>query len=418
MKFEAESVITKIVLWCTILNRKTLKSFCFVIIYQNFYIYRIEIGEVAPQSKCVRETLRFMFRSKRTSLIKRLWKLRIRNEHETSCQTEEFELEPEGCFSNTESNSEGCGCCNSRASNTEILVRTNLLKKLEEHQLEMLIQAVESKGADLSACILLPRDNAGTTAVDPHVLSCQVWRWPGLRESNQMRRLPGCRSAKDPVYTCCNPYHWSRLCQPDRAPSEGDCDPLRGGLYPGSLTTNGEGETGTREWCRLAYWELATRVGRQFSVEPESVNVFTCLPHGDGLCLATLAQTAPGPPPDAVRRTRLKIGLGVTLSTEPDGVWVYNRSENPIFVNSPTLDDPDSRTLLVYRVPSGHCLNIFDRTKPNKRIYYRSNCSPSGPVDPNSVRISFAKGWGPKYSRQEVTSCPCWLEVLLKAPCR
>lgn len=70
------------------------------------------------------------------------------------------------------------------------------------------------------------------------------------------------------------------------------------------------GETGTREWCRLAYWELATRVGRQFSVEPESVNVFTCLPHGDGLCLATLAQTAPGPPPDAVRRTRLKIGLG------------------------------------------------------------------------------------------------------------
>lgn len=214
MKFEAESVITKIVLWCTILNQKTLKSFYFVIIYQNFYIYRIEIGEVAPQSKCVRETLRFMFRSKRTSLIKRLWKLRIRNEHETSCQTEEFELEPEGCFSNTESNSEGCGCCNSRASNTEILVRTNLLKKLEEHQLEMLIQAVESKGADLSACILLPRDNAGTTAVDPHVLSCQVWRWPGLRESNQMRRLPGCRSAKDPVYTCCNPYHWSRLCQP------------------------------------------------------------------------------------------------------------------------------------------------------------------------------------------------------------
>lgn len=73
------------------------------------------------------------------------------------------------------------------------------------------------------------------------------------------------------------------------------------------------GETGSREWCKLAYWELATRVGRQFSVEPESVNVFTCLPHGDGLCLATLAQTAPEPPPDTVRRTRLKIGLGKSL---------------------------------------------------------------------------------------------------------
>lgn len=41
----------------------------------------------------------------------------------------------------------------------------------------------------------------------------------------------------------------------------------------------------------------------------------------------------------------------------------------------------------------------------------------TGPVDIHSVRISFAKGWGPKYSRQEVTACPCWLEVLL-SPCR
>lgn len=40
-----------------------------------------------------------------------------------------------------------------------------------------------------------------------------------------------------------------------------------------------------------------------------------------------------------------------------------------------------------------------------------------GPVDIYSLRISFAKGWGPSYSRQEVTSCPCWLEVML-SPCR
>lgn len=113
------------------------------------------------------------------------------------------------------------------------------------------------------------------------------------------------------------------------------------------------------------------------------------------------------------------------LSQEADGVWAYNRSESPIFVNSPTLDDPESRTLLVYRVPPGFCLNIFDRTKILQLPYCSgttrtSNQAPgfaSGPVDINSVRISFAKGWGPKYSRQEITSCPCWLEVLL-APCR
>lgn len=116
---------------------------------------------------------------------------------------------------------------------------------------------------------------------------------------------------------------------------------------------------------------------------------------------------------------------GLTLSQEADGVWAYNRSESPIFVHSPTLDDPESRTLLVYRVPPGFCLNIFDRAKilqlpcggggggGNQAAGFVT----SGPIDINSVRISFAKGWGPKYSRQEVTSCPCWLEVLL-APCR
>lgn len=106
---------------------------------------------------------------------------------------------------------------------------------------------------------------------------------------------------------------------------------------------------------------------------------------------------------------------GVTLSQEGDGVWAYNRSDSPIFINSPTLEDPESRTLLVYRVPPGHCLNIFNADKASCSRHW--DYSGTGPVDPNSVRISFAKGWGPNYSRQEVTACPCWLEVLL-APCR
>lgn len=51
---------------------------------------------------------------------------------------------------------------------------------------------------------------------DPHLLSCQTWRWPDLANSAELKKLPVCHSAKDPVYVCCNPYHWSRLCKPGK----------------------------------------------------------------------------------------------------------------------------------------------------------------------------------------------------------
>lgn len=140
---------------------------------------------------------------------------------------------------------------------------------------------------------------------------------------------------------------------------------------------------------------------------------------------------------------------GVTLSREPDGMWIYNRSSAPVFVHSPTLSDMDSRSTHVFRVPPGHCLRAFDHMKyvPPEKLKWKSIfpsyfnllmlticlfsraakesyvCQSTipgavtGPIDKYSVRISFVKGWGPNYQRTEVISCPCWLEVLL-SPCR
>lgn len=56
------------------------------------------------------------------------------------------------------------------------------------------------------------------------------------------------------------------------------------------------------------------RVGRFYPVDVPAVNVFSAQPHGDGLCLSTLAQHSFSPPPDSVRRTRAKIGLGNYLT--------------------------------------------------------------------------------------------------------
>lgn len=206
------------------------------------------------------------------------------------------------------------GCCGGDVSQDDdeqrdpgrLLRCKELLKTLKENQLEMLLTAVESYGADLGSCVLVPRqqrpaedypyeqqheqqqyhgsrphrhhtrhfhqrryrhyrhhrsnrhhrsssveddqesccsasedsssaspmrsarNGGGVVAApvrgsaaersagalcDPHLLCCQIWRWPDLEHSSELKRLPMCHSAKDPVYICCNPYHWSRLCR-------------------------------------------------------------------------------------------------------------------------------------------------------------------------------------------------------------
>lgn len=158
----------------------------------------------------------FMFRTKRNTLAKRLWKARVvKREHEASGETETFSSSPTPsycccCCSNKHTNS----CSQQQQCYSAEMVRSDLLKRLKESQLEMLLAAIESRGADLSACVLLPRDQP--PLLDPRLLCCQLWRWPDLRQAAELKRLPVCRSSKDTVYICCNPYHWSRLCKPGK----------------------------------------------------------------------------------------------------------------------------------------------------------------------------------------------------------
>uniref|UniRef100_A0A3Q2XR19 SMAD family member 6a n=1 Tax=Hippocampus comes TaxID=109280 RepID=A0A3Q2XR19_HIPCM len=159
-------------------------------------------------------------------------------------------------------------------------------------------------------------------------------------------------------------------------------------------------------WCSVAYWEQRTRVGRLYPAYEASLNIFYDLPQGTGLCLSQNSSS--------IQQIRSKIGHGIVLSREPDGVWVYNRSQHPVFVHSPTLDLLSARGMSVKRVMPGFSLKMFDYECSNwmaeKGLKPESQ---EGPWDPHSVRMSFAKGWGPCYSRQFITSCPCWLEVLL-----
>lgn len=198
----------------------------------------------------------FMFRRKRNCLTKRLWKARIkrdnevRSKRETMCSvttTAAISDDDDCCGGGGAPRSrhrrpggpgrltkeekcdggvglvlgghhdgkegESCGgssCCSPLSD--EGLLRHAVLKRLKDQQLEMLVEAVESGGAGVSTCVLVPK----SLLPEPQLLCCQIWRWPDLRSTAELRRTPACSSASDPIYTCCNPYHWSRLCEPGK----------------------------------------------------------------------------------------------------------------------------------------------------------------------------------------------------------
>ncbi|KAM9294698.1 mothers against decapentaplegic homolog 6-like [Gastrophryne carolinensis] len=308
-----------------------------------------------------------------------------------------------------------------------------LFKKLRDEQLWQLAEAVESKGRWDCGCVWIPLEGRpGKQALPPQVLLCKLYRWPDLRVPAELKRLSQCenywRKSTEGNAVCCNPFHYSRLLPPDpttllpykarenpRPPK-----PLHTLINQGSSfcnvrgvhdTTLSRGSQRDGPWCKLAYWEHRTRVGRLFSVSEPSVHIFHDLPKGSGFCLGFLGTGARS---DTVRRTRKKIGQGLTLSHEQGEVWVYNRSEHPVFINSPTLTRMNARGPPVCKLLPGYSIKVFDAQLAES--FPGGLALGEGPCDPRSVRISFAKGWGGCYSRQFITSCPCWLEILLSTP--
>lgn len=160
----------------------------------------------------------------------------------------------------------------------------------------------------------------------------------------------------------------------------------------------------------VAYWEEKTRVGRLYSVQEASLDIFYDLPQGTGFCLGQLCSENRS---QLVQMVRAKIGFGIQLSREPDGgVWVYNRSGYPIFIKSATLDNPDTRTLLVHKVFPGFSIKAFDYHKAGGLRRPNDHEFTQQPRTGFTVQISFVKGWGQCYTRQFISSCPCWLEVI------
>ncbi|KAH8347472.1 hypothetical protein KR059_011413 [Drosophila kikkawai] len=305
-------------------------------------------------------------------------------------------------------------------------------------------------------CILIQ----DTTIADrePYVTASRLFFWPGLRSGEELKRLPACPSAQDCVYTCCNPLHWCRIVhlpgrtrEPQPPPYQRskmqrlkDADPeedLQNDAKSAALstwsarsssisassifkrtesptpplfesfTTDGKDNTiGSKGWCQIAYWELAHRVGEFFHARTKAVNIYTdgiVDSGGDSMCLRDLTPDGKQVSSEVVN-TRKKVGLGVTLSLESGDVWIYNRGNSAVFVDSPTLAERLDR---VCKVMPGCCLKAFETNRAQWLSMRQPGHHHMGPIDWFSLKISFAKGWGHSYTRQDIMGCPCWVEV-------
>lgn len=141
-----------------------------------------------------------MFRSKRNSLVKLLWKYKINDETKGSPQKDKPTMAQKAAVSLQE----------------ELELKSvthSFLKRLKVEQLEVLVRAMESRGGEVTPCVPVSRSDLwlGKHVVSPYVLCCRVFRWPDLRSDVEMKRLPSCTRLNEDkeAVVCCNPYHWS-----------------------------------------------------------------------------------------------------------------------------------------------------------------------------------------------------------------
>lgn len=173
-------------------------------------------------------------------------------------------------------------------------------------------------------------------------------------------------------------------------------------------------------WCRIQYFELNQKVGEQFKTNSPKVFVdgFTDPSiHNHRFSLGVISNINRN---STIEMTRRAIRKGICLEYLDDHqIFVMNLSDVSIFFQSKNcnLENQLNKNAVV-KIEPNRRQKIFDqkifegivqeaRNAPDayERLYHLA--------DHCSIKMSFVKGWGSIYQRQDVTSTPCWIEILL-----
>uniref|UniRef100_A0A915M7N1 Mothers against decapentaplegic homolog n=1 Tax=Meloidogyne javanica TaxID=6303 RepID=A0A915M7N1_MELJA len=264
----------------------------------------------------------------------------------------------------------------------------SLVKKMRKRKnhcngtVEDLEYALANPGSR-SRCVTIPRSLDGRLQIShrkglPHVIYCRVWRWPNLQSHQELK----------PSEDCLFPYdarseqggHLQQIGHFHLSPSAlSDDDDYLSQLVP-TISSHSIIAKSTYArpqpvyWCSICYYELNTRVGEPFKVSVNTVVIdgFTDPSSESRICLGLLSNVNRN---FTIENTRRHIGMGVRLSCTENGVL-----------------------LMLEKAKSDGYQHVYELQKM---------CF---------VRLSFVKGWGADYHRQDVTSTPCWLELQLHQP--
>ena len=202
-------------------------------------------------------------------------------------------------------------------------------------------------------------------------------------------------------------------------------------------------------WCSIAYFELDQQVGETFRVSSNypsvTVDGYTNPSAANRFCIGFLSNVhRPAP----VQKARLHIGKGVKLETKYDGdVWLQNLSDNAVFLSSPFLDQQSLRPVgnAVHKIYPRACLKVFDLRETHQLLSSKAEAArqaaaaqaaavagtpgihsidsgdqlAAAAIGVDDLRrfcilsMSFVKGWGLDYQRNNIKDCPCWIEIHL-----